>query len=250
METRIAHALGDDTLLENLSVIGNVTQTGAGYRAQLSIQTDGGTGQRILDNNRCDILAESVALVSALSANRALASSSNESGRMLVVGVSAHVSLAAGPLPQPALGAGVGFALEGWRSLRWEINGSYYAEQGATYADLSIGADFRLVRVAARGCRVWSTGRIDLAPCVGAELYRIDGAGFGGMVQRNGGSFLWGPELSILLRLRVWRQLAVQLSAGATFAVSRQRFTYGDLGLLHRPDALAYQISLAPELLF
>jgi hypothetical protein len=104
--------------------------------------------------------------------------------------------------------------------------------------------------VAARGCRVWSLGRIDLAPCVGAELYRFDGAGFGGMVERNGGSFVWGPELSMLLRLRVWRRLAFQLSAGATLAVTRQRFTYGDLGPLHRPDALAYQMSLAPEVLF
>jgi hypothetical protein len=250
METRVARALEDDTLRAKLAVMANVTETESGYRAQLSIQTDGGIGQRTLDNSRCDILADSVALVIALSANRSLGSASDASKKELVLAISAHASLVGGPLPRPAVGAGVGFALEGWKRLRWEINGSYYAEQTTTYTGLSIGADFRLLRVAARGCMVWSLGQLDVAPCLGAELYRIDGAGFGGMVERNGGSFVWGPELSTLVRLRVWRRLAVQLSAGATFAASRQRFTYGDLGLLHQPDALAYQLSLAPEVLF
>lgn len=250
MVTRIARALGDDTQLGNLAVIGSVTQTDAGYRAELSIQSDGGTGQRTIDNSQCDILADSVALVIALSANGSTVGSSDTSATKLSFAMSAHASLLSGPLPSPALGGGIGFALEGWRSLRWEVSGSYYAEQAATYDALSIGADFRLLRVAARGCRVWGMGQLDLAPCVGAELYRIDGTGFGGMVARNGGSFVWGPALSMLVRLHVWRRLTIELSAGAALAVSRQRFTYGDLGLLHRPDALAYQVLLAPEVLF
>jgi hypothetical protein len=246
MLKRVAAVVGDDALPADLRVIGDVTQTANGYRAQLSIQAGGNTGLRTLDHSQCDILADSAALVIALSAHRA----EDPARAKLSLSVATHASVVDGVLPRAALGGGVGVALEGWASLRWELNGSYYAGQTATYEGLSIGADFRLLRVAARGCRVWSLGRCDLAPCIGAELYRIDGAGFGGQVQKNGGAFVWGPALSMFLRLRVWRSLNAQLSAGANLAVSRQRFTYGDLGLLHRPDALAYQVSLAPEVLF
>lgn len=246
MLKRVAAVVGDDALPADLRVTGDVTQTETGYRAQLRIQAGGNTGLRTLDHSQCDILADSTALVIALSANRTEAPARAQ----LLLSVAPHASIVHGVLPRPAFGAGVGVAVEGWASLRWELNGSYYAGQTATYEGLSIGADFRLLRVAARGCRVWSLGRGDLAPCIGAELYRIEGAGFGGQVQRNGGAFVWGPALSVLLRLRIWRSLNVQLSAGANIAVSRQRFIYGDLGLLHRPDALAYQVLLAPEVLF
>ncbi len=249
MERRVAQLLSDDALPKKLSATAEVTKNEAGYRAQLSIQTEGGIGQRTLDHSQCEILADSAALVIVLSANRTHASS-GASRTKLVFGVSAHASLVRGVLPRFALGGGLGLALEGWASLRWEISASYYAAQSATYEALSVGADFRLLRVAARSCRIWTIGRLDLAPCVGAQLYRIDGAGFGGVVESSGGSFVWGPEVSVLLRLQVWRRLSIQLSAGAAWSVSRQRFTYGDLGLLHRPDAFAYQALLAPEVRF
>lgn len=248
MITRLANALGDEKLPAGLQVAVDVTQTKDGYRALVTIRIENSVGERRLQSRQCDVLADSVALVIALSANR------NEPlttpPARMVLSLSAHGSLVSGPLPTLAPGAGIALALEGWAALRWEISGSYYAGQTTTYDQLMVAADFRLLRVAARSCRVWSIGRLDLAPCAGAALYRIDGAGVGGMVQKSGGSFVWGPELSVLLRLSLWRHFAIQLSGGAALAVSRQRFIYNDLGSLHRPAALAYQVALAPEVLF
>ena len=56
-----------------------------------------------------------------------------------------------------------------------------------------------------RGCRLWSLGAFELAPCLGAQFYAITGKGFGGMDSRDGGSLLWGPTLGVFGRLRLLR---------------------------------------------
>jgi hypothetical protein len=245
MLERIERALGRDLVSPDASVVAKVTQHAALYRVLLRIQAADGVGERTLEHAQCEVLADSAALVIALSVSQPRVSTQS-----LEVAVGLYASILSGPLPRPALGAGMSLAVSGWARLRWELSGSYSIAQSVSYPGLSVGADFGLLRLAARGCSVWSLGRFELAPCLGVALHRIAGEGFGGMVERSGSSWMWAPELSTLLRVRVWRALALQLSAGAGVELSRQRFVYGDLGVLHRPDAWAFWVSLAPEVLF
>lgn len=251
MLSRVERALGDDLRTTRIRADVQVTQQRAGYQARLRIEEDGRLGERTLDHPQCDVLADSVALVIALSQRAAGHDVDHDSApAQLALAFSAHASAALGPLPKLALGAGASVALELPAIWRFELSGSYYVVQSASYPGLDIGADFRLFRVAARGCKAWRLGSLDLGPCLGVAWYRVAAAGFGGMQQQQGGANVWGPELSALARLRLTPRLYLQLSAAAALAVSRQRFTFSDLGLLHRPAAFACQLLVAPEVLF
>lgn len=242
MLSRVKRSLGDASAQANLSAVVNVTQTSDTYRAEVHTRSREGSGERVVENTSCEILADSVALVIALSA-------ASPQNRGLGIGVSVHGTMLSGPLPSLAWGVGGGVALEGFWALRLELSGSYYAEQSFTYLDTNIGARFELLRFGARGCRLWSFGVFDLAPCVGAQVYRIAAEGFGGMKYYAGTSYLWGPAFGLFSRLR-WSFFAVALAADLTIPVSRQRFVYTDLPPLHRPAALAFQLFLAPEVQF
>ena len=244
MVSRVERALEDASAPEQLSATGKVTRLPGMYRAQVRVQSSIGSGERVLENTDCEILADSVALVIALSA------SESEGGAQGVFALSAHGSVAFGPLPEPAFGVGGALALEGLWSLRWELTGTYYAEQSSSYDDANVGADFRMLGFGARGCRVWELGRFDLAPCLGIQLYRIEGEGHGGMLQSSGAAYVWGPALRLFGRLRLLRAFAVFLAADGVVPVVRRSFVYRDLGPLHRPAAFAFQLFLAPEVLF
>ena len=238
----------------NLTAVANVTRTAGIFRARINITSSAGYGERILENTRCELLAESVALVIALSAPHfadpppGLARDSPDGG--LAPALSAHATAVAGLLPRVALGAGGTFAVEGFAALRLELGGSYYAEQSSTFDEMNIGGDFRLFGIGVRGCRIWTLGAFALAPCLGAQFYRIAGMGFGGMVSRDGGSLVWGPTLGVFGRLRLMQWLALDLSADGVAPVSRRPFVFSDVGVLHRPSALAFQLLLAPEVRF
>ena len=242
VRSRVKHALGDDSAQAGLSAVVNVTQNSDTYRAEIRTRSSAGSGERIVENSSCEILADSVALVIALSAVY-------PEDRGLSLAISGHGTAVSGPLPSLAWGAGGGLALEGFWALRFEVSASYYAERSSTYPRMDIGARFKLLRFGLRGCRVWSFGPFDLAPCVGAQVYRIAGEGFGGMKYSTGTSYLWGPALGVFSRLR-GSFVGVVLAADATIPVSRQSFTYIDLGPLHRPASLAFQLFLAPEVQF
>jgi hypothetical protein len=246
MVSRVERSLSDAPAQAALTATANVTRTSGTYRATLRIQSTAGSGERTLENANCEILADSIALVIALSAADTLASQA----RRLTLALSAHATAVSGPLPSLALGGGAGLALEGFWALRVELSGTYYAPQSSTYEQTVVGASFDLLRFGARACRLWSAGHFDLAPCLGAQLYRIAGNGFGGVRYSNGSAYVWGPALGVFARLRLYSIVAAVLAADATLPVSRQTFVYTDLGPLHRPAALALQLFIGPEVRF
>ena len=248
----VERALGEGSKA-NLTAIAHVTRIAGGFRAQLRITSAAGFGHRDLEDTRCEILAESLALVIALSAARSTEarSATTRAGqdRGLELGMSAHAAASVGPLPDTALGAGVTFAVEG-SGVRLELGGTYHARQTATFARERVGGRFDLLRFGARGCRLWRLGDFELGPCLGTQLYRIAAMGFGGMVSRPGASTTWAPALGAFGRLRLVPHFAVQLAADAVFPLSRQRFVFSDVGLLHRPSVVTFQLFVAPEVLF
>lgn len=244
MIARVERAL-DDAATAGLSANARVTHTEGSYRAEVRVASASGWGERVLENERCDVLADSVALVIALSASRAEGRS-----RELRFGVSAHATTLSGPLPSLAFGAGGSVSAEGVSGLRLELGASSYAHQTATFAQSDLGGRFSLVRFGARACWIWSIGRVDLAPCAGAQLFWIEGTGFGGQLTQQGDALVWGPALGLFARLRLLRGLSITLAADGVAALSRRRFTFSDLGPLHQPAALAFQWLVAPEVLF
>jgi hypothetical protein len=237
----------------NLTATADVTRSATKFRARVRFTSSSGFAERVLENARCEILADSVALVIALAAN---ASSSprqradDEQARELALAVSAHGTVVTGPLPQVAFGGGVALALEGIAALRLELSGSYYAPQSITYDQTNVGASFRLLRFGARGCGVWVMGAFDIAPCLGAQLFWIEGTGFGGQAHSSGATFMWGPALGVFSRLRLSPRFALYLAADGFVPVARQRFVYSDAGRLHRPTVLGFQLFVGPEVRF
>jgi len=211
-----------------------------------------GSGERVLENARCEFLAESVALVIALSApqfagaRRKPARGGPDSGLAPVL--SAHAAAVEGPLPRLALGVGGTLGVEGIAALRLDLSGTYYAHQSSTFEDMSIGARFGLLAFGVRGCRIWAIGSLELAPCLGAQFYRITGKGFGGMVSLDGGSLMWGPAVGVLGRLRLLERVALCLTVDGVAPLSRRRFVFSDVdGPLHRPTLFAFQLLVGPE---
>ena len=249
----VEHALGEDPNV-NLTAIATVTRSAGAFRALLHLTSAAGHGRRILENPRCELLAESVALVIALGAPRPERPRRQAAGKRrdggLTPALSAHAAAVVGPLPRLAIGAGGSVAVEGFATLRLELTGSYYAHQATTFDATPIGARFELIGIGARGCRLFRIGAVELAPCLGARSYVINGEGFGGMLSLDGSSLSWGPTLGVFGRLRILQRLAFYIAADGVALVSRRRFVFSDVGPLHRPGLLAFQLFAGPEVRF
>lgn len=231
-----------------LSATATVTKHNDRYRAHVQIRTTHGSGERALEHASCAVLAESVALVIALSAADHAAS---ETLAPLSFGLSMHAAAIIGTLPRPALGAGMEVAIEGLWGLRVDFGASMFLAQAEEFPVApGIGARFEMQRLAGRLCRVFLVGAIDLGPCLGAQLSQISANGFGGAERASGGSFQFSPTLGLFARLPLWRVWTLRITVEAARPLERRRYIYTDLGLLHRPDAFAGQLFIAPEVLF
>jgi hypothetical protein len=252
LAARVSRLVGGD-VLSQLSASTEVTRTERAYRASVRISGPAGVGERSLENADCDLLAESVALVIALSATSAdtpLPDLRSGPTARPIFGISAQASALFGPLPNPALGMGAGLSMDAKPSLRFELRGSYYLRQSATFDQSSLGARFQLVTFAARGCYAWRLRAFDLAPCIGAELYHVSAKGFGGEVSLSPAATWWGPALGLFGRWRLHEAFAIYVAADAVAPLTRRRFVFGDVGELHHPAVVAVQLLLAPELRF
>lgn len=251
LTSRIEDSLGD-AVTRNLTAATRVTRASdsGAYRAVVTITSAAGPRERTLENSSCEILTDSVALVIALIAVSSSPTSSDEGGDSVALAISAHATALAGAMPNLAFGAGGALAVELFGALRLEWSGTYYAKQTATFDRSSIGAEFELLRFGLRGCLLWSFGALELAPCAGADLYRLEGAGFGGSEQKRGEAYLGGPALGGFGRVRLSSWLALTLAADGSVPVSRRRFVYPDRGALLQPSAVLFQVFVAPEVQF
>ncbi len=248
--SRVEVALGG-TATTNLTATVHLTRVAGGFRAELRITSSAGTGERALEHRDCEILAQSVALLIALSASGTPSTKQTKSrDHDLTFRISAHAAAVSGAVPGIGLGAGGAVALEGLWGLRLELNGTYYAKRTKTFRGTNIGAHFRLLRFGARICRVWSLGVLDLAPCAGAQLYRIHGAGFGGEQQTDDAAHIVAPTAGAFGRLQLSSHIGAFVAADGVVPASRRRFVYSDLGTLHRPAIVVFQGFVAFEVQF
>ena len=255
--SRVEQALGD-AVTANLTASARVTRAADSFSARLRITSAAGFAERTLEGARCDIVADSVALVIAMSAPRSAGPKPAPSNVSpvgatmpgLTFRLSAHGTASIGTLPRIGLGVGGTLALEALSALRLELGGTYYVPQIATFTGVEAGAHFSALRVGARGCGLWAIRPLDLGACLGAQLQRIEGKGFGGAVPRSGAALYLGPSVGVFVRLHVWRSLAVHVAADAVWFFTRQRFVFGGLGPLFQPARSSFQVFIGPEVQF
>jgi hypothetical protein len=250
LAARVDRLLGG-AVKSSFAAVTDVSRTGATYRAQLRTTSSAGFGERTLSSPRCEDLMDSVALVIALTAAPA-ANDTRRTGEEDGFGVvgAANANLVVGPLASPAFGFGGAIAAQGFSALRFELRGAYFLQQSTTFAGGAPGGDFDLVTFGARACRLWSFGVLDLAPCIGAEIYHVSAIGFGVVDRRRDRAAWWGPALGLVARVRLASAFAIYAAADGVMPVSRRPFVFPDIGELHRPSVVALQLLIAPEVHF
>ena len=252
LTSRVTRLLGD-AVRSRITAATDVTRREGVYRARLRVTTSAGSGERILENSQCDTLADSVALVIAMSVSSSedsLQDTRAEPSQRVALAVSAQGSALFGALSYPALGAGGALALEGLASLRFELRGAYFARQSKTFDGTTLGGRFGLVTFGAHACRLWTLGEFDLAPCIGAETYFVDATGFGGNVSHHEEATWWGPAAGLFGRMRLAKEFAAYVVADGVAPITRRRFVFSDVGELYRPAAVTLGLLAAVEVRF
>jgi uncharacterized membrane protein len=232
----------------NLSAVTDVTRTHAGYRARLRTVSPTGSGERVLEHARCEVLAESVAVVIALTVATPEDKARKGEAR-LSVAASAFVSTLFGMLPKPALGVGAALALEA-PSLRVELRGAFQLPQSKRFVDSTLGARFNAVSFAVRGCWLSSVGVVELGPCIGADVQHVSASGFGGDVTPGASATSWGPALGVFGRVRLVKAFGIVVIAEGAVPTTRRRFVFAEDGQLHQASPVAALLLIAPEVQF
>jgi hypothetical protein len=154
----------------------------------------------------------------------------------------------AGMLPSAAFGGGLAVGLDAYDRLHVELSGSIFASQ-ETKIDVDRGATFSLVSGGARACWALTRG-ISFAPCLGAEIVRVTGKGFGAARVSEEDAWTVAPEAAFTLRVPITRGLALRAGLGALVPVSRRAFVIAPYGALHEPSPVAVRAFLGPEVHF
>jgi hypothetical protein len=225
----------------------HVTRTSDGYRAQAVLSGPSGSGTRQLEDARCEILVDKLAVLMALSIPSA---APPDAGRSPSWALRPETQVASGSLPLTTAGLGAAVAVDGLGPLRIELHGSYYFPQSRTFEGTTLGGQFKLLTAGGCICRVWSFEILEWGPCVGAEVHHVSASGFGGAIQRPGSTVWWGPALRLFARAQLLPVFGISVAVEGVVPMSRPQFVFSDVGVLHRVGALTLQASVGPEVRF
>lgn len=224
-----------------------VTRSAQGYRAHVVLRGPSESGARLLEDARCDVLVDSVAVLLALSIP---SSASRDTGRAPSFVLWPAARVLTGTLPFVAAGVGAAIAVEGVAALRLEVHGGYYLPQSTTFERTTLGGDFQLFTVGACVCRLWSVESVQWGPCVGAEVHHVSASGFGGATELPGSTTWWGPSLRLFARAQLLPMFGISIAVEGVVPTSRPQFVFSDVGPLHQVKAVALQASVGPEVRF
>jgi hypothetical protein len=243
LKARIVDLMGG-AVHSDLRAIIEVTHDDSSYRAHVVMRGPSGYFERWLEDARCDVLRDSVALLIAVSLPGRV-TPNTPSG--LSLALSPEGRIASGSLPLVAAGFGGSIAIEPLASLRLAVHGAYFLPQSTTFDQTTIGAKFRSFAFGAGICRLWYIGPFAAGPCVGVAFHHLSASGFGGMTQLPGSASWWAPSLGLFGRAQLLPAFGINMSVEAMVPVSRPHFVFSDFGELHRVSAVAMQVSLGPE---
>lgn len=231
----------------------------------LRLTTPTGTSEEALNAERCEALADFVALKTSLAAEpittvetasvvtvepgepeRASGAApparpSGESKR-LRFSARAAAGLGLGQLPEEAPSVGV-YGSARWRWLRFELGSAYWFSRTVEFpSNPDIGAHMDLLTGIVRVCPLASLGAIEVPLCVGVEGGVVRAEGFGTSLRRTA----YEPWVAVVvgpaLVLPLYRGWHFWLEPDAVLGVVRPGFSVRNLGRLYRADRGSAQI--------
>ena len=151
-----------------------------------------------------------------------------------------------GSLPRAGFGFGAAAAFH-YDAFRVALGGAVWLSQTVTNDDgpSPTGADLDRWSLDLAGCRAWSTGLIEVAPCVSLSLDDVSARGTGPQVNPVAAQTSWvslGPE--VLGSLRLTDYAALVLGVSARWATSQPRFTVAGLGELYQVSPITAEALL------
>ncbi len=255
------------------------------YRARLRTHLRGVRGERTLSAASCRLVASAATLVLALTLDPTLSvepprdepdpppsaplpapapserappeppapapAAATRAPTPVAVTIGASGLLDVGLLPSPAPGGEARVAVAiGWAT--FVAGGALFASQSASRdGSPSKGGRFTLLAASLRGCAgAPVTPALRANACVGVEVDRIHGEGFG-VTSPNAVSKVWlAPRAGAELTWRpVWR-FAITAGGDAVAPLDRPTFALENVGAVHRPSPLGFRAALGLAIAF
>ncbi|WP_437317972.1 hypothetical protein [Sorangium sp. So ce385] len=156
-----------------------------------------------------------------------------------------------GTLPGASLGVGARVAL-GRRRVRLGLHGALWPGRSTTIASgpegTPIGGSFALAVVGVEGCG--EPTALPVALCGGLELDHLTGTGLGVRFPASASATWLSFSAGLDARFSLLGPLGAAAHAALLIPTRRERFAIDDVGLVHRPSAVAGRASLGLELSF
>ncbi|MBN9162616.1 MAG: hypothetical protein BGO98_21285 [Myxococcales bacterium 68-20] len=235
------------------------------------------TGEREIEAETCDGVAQATAVVLALAlvppsepepepervpgaaaapptpppADRdAGASAFARTDEAHALALGASLAAVSSTLPAAALGGSVTLAWTPDRA-RIELDVRRWASQSETVSTSAAGARFSMTSLGGRGC--WAalrTHTFDLSPCAGADVHLVSAPGHGADANYAASGAWTAIGAGALGRLHITSWLALRARAEVVVPLSRPTFVVENEGFVHRPSILGAAASLGIEALF
>ncbi|WP_437725383.1 hypothetical protein [Sorangium sp. So ce861] len=156
-----------------------------------------------------------------------------------------------GTLPGASLGVGARVAL-GHRRVRLGLHGALWPGRSTTIAPgpegTPIGGSFALAVVGVEGCG--EPAALPVALCGGLELDHLTGTGLGVRFPSSASATWLSFSAGLEARISILGPLGAAAHAALLIPTRRERFVIDDVGLVHRPSAVAGRVGLGLELSF
>ena len=113
-----------------------------------------------------------------------------------------------------------------------------------------VGGRFSMTTASARGCYAVLARRLELSPCFGVSVARVEASGFGAEVTTTSDGVFVAPSLGGLAYFKVAGPFGVRMMIEGLAPLSRPSFVIVRGGTVDRPSALIARASIGPEVSF
>jgi hypothetical protein len=252
-----------------------VTEVEGGFRGVLRLRAGSSRGERLLEETSCARLAESAAVVLAMSATTperdpAPVPASDPSPptparvvplapsppfpRSPIVRIRAQASFDVGTLPAPAVGGGLALAFAPGERVAFGLSASLWADRSASVATLPglprQGATFGLLTADATGCYRFHRASFELSPCAVVELGRITATGFGASHPSDASALWLALGVGATLRWETTRRFALAAELDGLVPTQGQSFVITPKGSVYTLASAAARFYFGPEVRF
>jgi hypothetical protein len=159
----------------------------------------------------------------------------------------AGVTVDAGTVADVSLGAR-GSVEFGFEEARFEL-GVLWLPPARTFveSDTDRGGYVDLLAAQAAFCLLPLRGDFEMEGCLGLEVGRLHGAGFGVETEIDGSALWLAGGLGVLARFRATDGLSVVASGGLLYAPQTTEFVLENVGLVHRVSTVVGRVGLGIE---